>query len=81
VSTPSQPERDHLLVSEIRSEARHQAGWPKLTADERADLLAEVAGLTEGFAEGQPDEPLLRRAAQLCRDAGADPGLIPGWVE
>ena len=95
MSTPSQPERDRLLVSRIRGAACHHASRRELTADERAaavaalrelaggraDLLAEVAGLTEGLAEGQPDEPLLRQAAQLCRDAGADPGLIPGWVE
>jgi hypothetical protein len=95
VSTPSQPERDHLLISEIHGEARHNAARRELTADKhaaavtalselaggRADLLAEVAGLMEGVAEGQPDEPLIRQAAQLCRDAGADPELIPGWVE
>ncbi len=95
MSTPSQPERDHLLVSEIHGEARHHAARRELTVDEhaaavaalreladgRADLLAEVAGLMEGVAEGQPDEPLIRLAAQLCRDAGADPELIPGWVE
>jgi hypothetical protein len=47
----------------------------------RADLLAQVTGLLEGFGEGQPDEPLMRQAAELCRDAGADPALIPGWIE
>jgi hypothetical protein len=95
VSTPSPPERDHLLVCEIHGEARHYAARRELTADEhavavaalrelsggRADLLAEVAGLMEGAAEGQPDGSLIRRVAQLCRDAGADPELIPGWVE
>jgi len=88
VSTPSQPERDHLLVSEIHGEARHYAARRELTADEhaaavaalrelaggRADLLAEVAGLMEGVAEGQPNESLIRQA-------GADPELIRGWVE
>jgi hypothetical protein len=91
----STPERDHLLVSEIHGEARHYAARREPTADEhaaavaalrelaggRADLLAEVARLMEGVAEGQPDEPLIRQAAQLCRDAEADPDLIPGWVE
>ena len=95
MSTPSQPERDHLLVSEIHGEARHYAARRELTADEhaaavaalrelaggRADLLAEVAGLLEGSSEGEPDEPLMRQAAQLCRDAGADPDLIPQWIE
>jgi hypothetical protein len=35
-----------------------------------ADLLAEVAALFEGTSEGELDEPLVRQAAQLCRDAG-----------
>jgi hypothetical protein len=95
VSTPSQPERDRLLVCEIQAQARHHAPRRELTADEhaaavaalrdlaagRADLLAEVAGLTEGFAEGQPDEALMRKAAELCRAAGADEALIPSWIE
>ena len=47
----------------------------------RADLLAEVAGLLEGAAEGDLDEPLARQAAGLCRKAGADPDAIPAWAE
>ena len=47
----------------------------------RADLLAEVAGIFEGTSEGEPDEPLARSAARLCRMAGADTGAIPGWIE
>jgi len=47
----------------------------------RADLLAEVAGIFEGTSEGELDEPLARQAAQLCRDAGADPDAIPAWIE
>ena len=47
----------------------------------RADLLAEVAGIFEGTSEGELDEPLARQAAQLCRDAGADPDVIPAWIE
>jgi hypothetical protein len=27
------------------------------------------------------DEPFARRAAQLCRKAGADPAAIEGWIE
>jgi hypothetical protein len=47
----------------------------------RADLLAEVAGLLEGAAEGDLDEPLARQAAGLCRKAGADLDAIPAWME
>jgi hypothetical protein len=35
----------------------------------------------EGASEGELDEPLRRQAAQLCRDAGADPEAIPGRIE
>ena len=45
-----------------------------------ADLLAEVAGILEGAREGEPDEPLARQAAGLCRKAGADPEAIPAWI-
>jgi hypothetical protein len=47
----------------------------------RADLLAEVAGLAEGAAEGQLDESRERQAADLCHKAGADPEAIPAWIE
>jgi hypothetical protein len=89
------PEADRILVAEIWGEARHQARWRDLTEDEeaaavaalrelaagRADLLAEVAGVLEGASEGEPDEPLTRSAARLCRQAGADPDAIPAWIE
>ena len=75
--------------------AKHHARWRELTADERAaavaelrqlaagraDLLAEVAGILKGTSEGELDEPLTRCAAQLCREAGADPEAIPRWIE
>jgi hypothetical protein len=47
----------------------------------RADLLAEVAGIFLGTSEGELHEPRARNAAELCRLAGADPDLIPRWVE
>ena len=76
-------------------EARHHSRWRELTADEeaaavaalrelaggRADLLAEVAGVMEGFSGGEADEPLSRQAAELCRKVGADPEAIAGWIE
>ena len=47
----------------------------------RADLLAEVAGLEEGYGEGQLNEPIRKQAAELCRKAGADEAAIPQWIE
>jgi hypothetical protein len=89
------PQADRILVAQLTGEARHRARWRSLTGDEeaaavaglrelaggRADLLAEVAGILEGASEGEPDEPLARQAAGLCRKAGADPEAIPGWAE
>jgi hypothetical protein len=89
------PQADRLLIAQLAGEARHHTRWRDLSSGEeaaavaalrelaggRADLLAEVAGILEGFHEGELDEALSRQAAQLCRDAGADPDAIPGWVE
>jgi hypothetical protein len=86
---------DRILVAQLTGEARHRARWRPLTGEEeaaalaelralaagRADLLAQVAGIFEGTSEGEPDEPLARSAARLCRMAGADAGAIPGWVQ
>ena len=88
------PRPDRILVAELTGTARHHARWRELAqdeqdaavtelrelADERADLLAEVAGIFEGTSEGEPDEPLARQAAHLCRLAGADQTLIPHWI-
>ena len=88
------PLADRLLVAEIYGEARRGAQWRDLSSDEeaaavaslrelaggRADLLAEVAGILEGAREGEPDEPLAREAAGLCRKAGADLEAIPAWI-
>jgi hypothetical protein len=89
------PQADRLLVARLWGEARRRTRWRDLSADEetaavaalrelaggRADLLAEVAGVLEGAREGEPDEPLTRQAAGLCRKAGADPEAIPAWIE
>jgi hypothetical protein len=88
------PHPDRILVAELTGTARHPARWRELAqdeqdtavtelrelADERADLLAEVAGIFEGTSEGELDEPLARQAAHLCRLAGADETLIPHWI-
>ena len=88
------PQADRLLIAELYGEARRRARWRDLDGDEEtaavtelrdlagghADLLAEVAGILEGAREGEPDEPLARQAAGLCRKAGADPEAIPAWT-
>ena len=88
------PQADRLFIAELYGEAR-RARWRELSGEEesaavaalcelaggRADLLAEVAGILEGAREGEPDEPLARQAAGLCRKAGADPEAIPAWIE
>ena len=86
-------ERDRVLVAQLAGEAKHHAKYRPLTeaeevaalaglrelADGRTDLLAEVAGIMEGFAE--PDDLRARQAAALCRKAGADLEAIPAWIE
>jgi hypothetical protein len=90
----NRPQADRILIAQLHGTAQRHARWRELTEDERtaavgelrelaagrADLLAEVAGLLEGFGEGQLDEPLARQAAGLCRDAGADPDPAGEWV-
>jgi hypothetical protein len=51
--------------------------------DDGPALLAEVAGLALGTAEGKGREyqEKARAVAGLCRRAGADETLIPGWTE
>lgn len=89
------PQADRLLIAELSGEAQHRAQWRPLTKAEeaeavaalrelaagRADLLAEVAGLLEGFSDGELDEALAWQAADLCRAAGADAEAIPAWIE
>ena len=91
--TGKRPQADRILVAQPTGPARHHAKWRELTgarhavavaglrelAAGRADLLAGVAGTLEGFAEGELREPHAGQAAQLCRDAGADPDSdLPG---
>ena len=89
------PDPDRLHYAQIAGAvARHALGW-RLTADEeaaavaelaeaaagRADLLAERAGTALGFGEGRPDAARYRQIAELCIAAGADPALIEGWIK
>jgi hypothetical protein len=90
----NRPTSDRILIARLTGTARRLAGWDGPAEDEeaaavadlrelaagRADLLAEVAGVEEGFSEGELDEPLARHAAALCRKAGADPEAIPEWI-
>jgi hypothetical protein len=86
---------DRLLAAKIIGTALHHARWRELSADEqtsavtaifdlaagRADLLAYAAGILAGASEGTLDEPRRRQAADLLLKAGADPDLIPQWIE
>jgi hypothetical protein len=86
---------DRLLVARLDGVAKRHACWRKPTEPEigaaatelrevagnRADLLAEVAGIVPGASEGRLDEPRARAAAQLCIVAGADESMIPQWIQ
>ena len=89
------PDPDRLRYAQIAGAvARHALGW-RLTSDEeavavaelaeaaagRADLLAERAGTALGFGEGRPDAARYRQIAELCIAAGADPALIEQWIK
>ena len=58
---------DRLLVAQLNGEAKHHARWRELTQAE-AEVVAAVAGLRE-------------LAAGLCRQVGAAPEAIRGWIE
>jgi hypothetical protein len=91
------PDRDRLLVARLAGIALRHVWWGALTEDEkaagaaelrkiaggRADLLAEVAGIALGAAEGKAPERQAQAQAivELCRRAGADENLIPQWIE
>jgi hypothetical protein len=90
----SSPDPDRLRYAQIAgAAARHAQGW-RLTADEeaaaitelaeaaagRADLLAERAGTALGFGEGRPDAARYQQIAELCIAAGADQALIGRWI-
>jgi hypothetical protein len=90
-------DHDRLLIARLDGLARRNARWSDLAeeqkaggaadlrdaAGDRADLLAEVAGIALGATESKGPEyvALGRTVAELCRMAGADEDLIPKWIE
>jgi hypothetical protein len=95
VSARPETEFDRLTVARLAAAARRDAPRRRPTeaetaavarelreiAGDRADLLAEVAGLLLGYYSHTAEEPRSRAAAHYCVAAGADPGLIPRWIE
>jgi hypothetical protein len=85
---------DRLIIARLTGTARRHAHRPRpapgqhlaaitelaAIAAGRADLLAEVAGIEAGAHDGDMDEAMHLRAAQLCVDAGADSAQIPQWA-
>lgn len=90
-----EPETDELTVARLAGTAGRHAPFREPTAAEtatavaelreiagdRGDLLAEVAGLLIGFYRETNQEPKAQAAARYCIAAGADPDLIPQWIE
>src|SRR5258706_12604668 len=63
------PDQRAIAVEELRQLARG-----------RADLLAELAGVSLGVGESQLDADRYRQTADLYIAAGADQTAIPAWV-
>jgi len=88
------PQADRILCARLSGTARRLAahpppsgtGWDAAVAElrelagGRADLLARLAGLAEGFGRDEPGQETALTVAALARDAGADPDEIPGWI-
>jgi hypothetical protein len=95
VSEYPEAELDRLTVARLVAAARRDAPGLRPAgaepggaerelreiAGDRTDLLAETAGLLLGYYRGTAEEPRARAAAHYCVAAGADPGLIPRWIE
>jgi len=91
----AEPEADQLTVARLTGAAgrhapvREPTGAETATAvaelreiaGDRGDLLAEVAGLLIGFYRETKQERKAQAAARYCVAAGADPDLIPHWIE
>jgi len=92
---PAAPEADQQTVARLAGAAGRHAPWRRPTeaetaaavdelreiAGDRGDLLAEVAGLLIGFYRETNQERKAQAAARYCIAAGADPDLIPQWIE
>jgi hypothetical protein len=95
VKTAAEPEADQHTVARLTGAAGRHAPWREPTeaetaaavaelreiAGDRGDLLAEVAGLFIGFYRRTNQEQKAAAAARYCIAAGADPDLIPQWIE
>ncbi len=91
----AEPEADQHTVARLTGAAGRHAPWREPTeaetaaavaelreiAGDRGDLLAEVAGLFIGFYRQTNQERKAAAAARYCIAAGADPDLIPQWIE
>jgi hypothetical protein len=89
------PQADELTVARLTGAAGRHAPLREPTAAEtataveelreiagdRGDLLAEVAGLLIGFYRETKQDRKAQAAARYCIAAGADPDLIPRWIE
>ncbi len=94
-SSYAEPEADQQTVARLTGAAGRHAPWREPTeaetaaavaelreiAGDRGDLLAEVAGLFIGFYRQTNQERKAEAAARYCIAAGADPDLIPQWIE
>ena len=92
----NRPQADRILVARLTGTAGRLSRWGELPDAEtaaavaelrelaagRADLLAEVAGISLGTAEGKGPEYVAQAEAiaGLCRLAGTDPEAIPEWI-
>jgi hypothetical protein len=95
VSDHFESEVDQQTVARLTGAARRHAHQRESTAAETAaavaelrelagdrdDLLAEVAGLLIGFYKRTVEDLMAQAAAGYCIAAGADPDLIPRWIE
>jgi hypothetical protein len=95
IRAQAEPEADGLTVARLTGAAGRHAPFREPTvaetataveelreiAGDRGDLLAEVAGLLIGFYRETKQERKAQAAARYCIAAGADPDLIPRWIE